>query len=149
MTRFHFRLAPLVKLREAARDEKRALLADALRVEAELIRQRQEVEDELRHNRQAQVLRPGAVDVDRLLAAQRYEVILLARQQQIGLQLQNVTRELETRRAALVEADREVRVVEKLRETQWARHQAENARRTQNVLDDVAGQGHERRARQG
>ena len=48
--------------------------------------------------------------------------------------------EIERRRAALVEADREVRVLEKLRERKWSEHQTAELRHELRQLDEVAVQ---------
>jgi flagellar export protein FliJ len=49
-----------------------------------------------------------------------------------------VTAEVDRRRQSLVEADREVKVLEKLREQQLARHNTEQAKREIKQLDAVA-----------
>ena len=47
--------------------------------------------------------------------------------------------EIERRRQTLVQANRDVRVLEKLREKQAGRHRQEEDRRETKVLDEVAG----------
>ena len=59
---------------------------------------------------------PGTIHVDRLLNTHRYELILHAQLQQLRRQRQVIATEIERRRQALVEADRELRILEKLRE---------------------------------
>ena len=57
-----------------------------------------------------------------------------------------VDAELRRRQQALVEANREVRVLELLREKQWTRHRDEEARQEMKQLDEVAqrtGRGEE------
>jgi len=81
---------------------------------------------------------PGQVDVDRLLEAQRYELALRAQQRHLEQQRRNLAQEIERRREALAEAEREVKVLEKLRERQQARHQYEENRREVKLLDEVA-----------
>jgi flagellar protein FliJ len=139
MTTFHFRLATLLRLREATRDERRGALAEAYRVD-DVLRQRIEhVARELASLRaqSRQAAARGAVDVDRLLEAQRYELALRAAERQLAEQRASVAEEIERRRRDLAEAGREVRVLEKLREKQQWRHNREEARRETKVLDEV------------
>jgi flagellar export protein FliJ len=53
-------------------------------------------------------------------------------------QSSQVAEEVERRRQALLEADREYRVIEKLREKLRQRHRMETERREQRNLDEVA-----------
>jgi len=128
-------------LREATRDEKRAHLAQAweaaekLRLEAE--RMDQELADLRAFARESAA---GAVVVDRLVEAHRYELMLRAQQQHLASQRELVAAEVEKRRQALVEADQEVRVLEKLREAQLQRHRQAEERLDMKRLDEIAGQ---------
>jgi flagellar protein FliJ len=146
MSSFRFRLATLLRLREAWRDERRAQLAEAQRAE-ELVLQRiaelsQELADLHRHCLDA--ARPGALDVDRLVDAARYEMILKVERQSADQQRQVVVAEVQKRRDGLMAADREVRVLEKLRQTQRERLREEDARRETKLLDELAVLRHER-----
>lgn len=140
MPRFKFRLATLLKLREATRDERRVQLAEAYRVD-DVLRQRLEgVGNELGWLRDLcrRAVGPGTVDVDRLVETQRYELTLRVQQHQLQQQREAVAAEIERRRQSLVEANREVRVLEKLREKQSQRHDFEENRREMKRLDEVA-----------
>lgn len=139
MVRDRFRLQTLLRLREAARDERRELLADALRVEAVLREQAARLEAELDGARRLQVLPAGPVDVDRLLAAQRFEATLRLEQQGLARQQAAVSQTIDERRAALVEADRELKVVEKLKSRHAERVAQDEARALVKRLDEVAG----------
>ena len=84
---------------------------------------------------------PGDVDVDRLVEAQRYEVATARPAEPIRRgSARAVADEIERRRQALVEANREVRVLEKLREKQADQHRHEEQRRDVKRLDEVAQQ---------
>lgn len=142
MSKFKFRLAALLRLREATRDERRAALAEAYRVD-DVLRQRLDgVAGELNGLKIAwrQAAGPGIVDVDRLVESQRYELALRSRQAELERQRENVAAEIQRRRQALIEADREVRVLEKLRERQAEQHRREEERRDAKSLDEVAQQ---------
>jgi len=142
MAQFHFRLATLLKLRQSQRDERRLELAEALRAE-DMVQEhfdavRTEWEMLKRHCRKA--AGPGAVDVDRLLEAQRYELTLRSRQQQLTEQLARLAEEIQRRHAALVNANREVKMLEKLRDQQAARHRHKENRIAIKQLDEIAQQ---------
>lgn len=140
MPAFTFRLATLLRLRESIRDHRRQELAHALRAE-ELLRQEQaRVEEELRqlaeHSRQAGG--PGEVQVDRLLEAERFELVLLARRRLLANQQEMLQAEIQRRRDALVEANRQVQVLQRLRDRQAQRHRHEENRRAVFALDEAA-----------
>jgi flagellar FliJ protein len=138
MPRFQFRLATLLRLRELARDERRAQLAEAMRL-ADQVRVRQdEIGSLLESTRKLQTPPVGALDVDGLLNATRYELVLRAELRQLELQQATIEAEIEKRREALVAADRDVRSLELLREAQQQRHLAEEEQRTRNELDEIA-----------
>lgn len=142
MPQFRFRLATLLRIREATRDERRSALAEAYRVDEVLSQQirrvGQELEQLLAQRRQA--AGPGEVQVDRLVNAQRYELTLRQNERQVQRQREAVAAEIERRRQALIEADREVRVLEKLREKQADAHRQEEDRREARRLDEVGQQ---------
>jgi flagellar FliJ protein len=143
MAKFKFRLETLLKLRDRIRDERRAELAQAYHAAEILGQRRQELEDELagliEQNRAA--AGPGAVDVDRLLDARRYELVLRSHQQLNQQQQRALDAEIDRRRRALVEANREVRVLEKLREKQEDRHRQQQARQEIKELDEAGARG--------
>ena len=140
MKRFEFRLATLLRLREAERDECRTRLASAMGVEAELHTQMQQLQAKISAARRDYTADVGHVDVDRLLAAQRYEIVLEMDRRRLAEQQVVVAAEIETCRTALVEADRAVRVLERLRETQRERWRAEAEKQEHKLLDEIATQ---------
>src|SRR6188508_1649550 len=137
---FHFRLQTLLRLRLAARDERRADLAKALRAE-ELLQQQQvalHAEQTEMADRSRQLKRPGAGDVEALLHTHRYEIVLSARLRLLAAQLAEVAAEIERRRLALVEADRQVRMLEKLRERKAIDYRQHQERRDAKQFDEQA-----------
>lgn len=140
MPRFEFRLKTLLAVREATRDGARAQLAESLE-EARTLNPRQGLlEREL--NDQREWLRggtaPGRIDVDRVLTASRYEFVLRRKMQVLAEQQRALALEIERRRQAVLEADREVRVLEKLRERQFEQFQRQQALVEVKQLDEVA-----------
>jgi len=142
MNTFRFRLSPVLQVREAARQERRSRLGEAYRADELLQRRLQAVESELDQLRgvSRRAARPGPVDVDRLVESQRYALGLRSQQAQILRQREDLAAEIQRRRLALLEADREVRVLEKLRQRQAERHRVEEDRREAKRLDEIAQQ---------
>lgn len=141
MSKFKFRLATLLRLRETARDQRRSQLAEAYEAE-EILRQHQrrvgdQVDELMRQCRE--VSGPGELNLDRLLNARRYEVTLRLEQQDLSQKHQAVLAEVERRREALVAANRAVRVLELLRDRQREQHLEEERIRQIKELDEVAG----------
>jgi flagellar FliJ protein len=137
---FHFRLAPLLRLRESVRDERRTALAEAYQA-LDILSERQtaverEIESLTGDYRRSSA--PGALDVDRLIRRHRHELLLRTNQKELARQHSILQQEIERRRDALVAADRDVRVLEKLRERQADRHAEIEAQREQKQLDEVA-----------
>ena len=144
---FHFRLETLLRLRLAERDKRRAELAKALKAEAMLRDQERAIRDEAATlaARGRQLKSPGTADVDALLQTHRYEIVLAARIRQLAAQIAQVAAEAERRRLAVVEADRQVRVLEKLRERQAAAQYREDQRQAAKQFDEAAVLGFVRR----
>jgi flagellar protein FliJ len=151
MSAFRFRLATLLRLRLAERDERRSDLAKALAA-AEILRGERaslEAEREASLARLRQLSGPGGGNIDGLIQGHRYEAILKARSVQLAAQEAQVEREIERRRQMLVEADRQLRVLENLRSRQQAEHQRQADRQEGKRLDEVASVGHLRQRREG
>ena len=141
MAKFQFRLSTLLKIRQAARDRRRSALAQAYQAEAIVREKGEELSDQiaqLRHQYR-QAAQPGALQVDRLVERQRYELVLGAEQDHSQKQLRQLEEEIERRRIALVEADRDVRVLETLREKKKGVHELKELRQEMKQLDEVAG----------
>ena len=140
MAKYRFRLETLQKVREARRDEHRASMAEAFRAEQVLAESRADLIVEANEVRELQ--RSATVgkylDVNKILEAQRYELLLKARSQELAKQAILLAAETERRRQILVESDRDVRALELLDE----RHRREfntNQQRTETKqLDEVA-----------
>jgi flagellar protein FliJ len=143
MAKFKFRLAKLLRLREAQRDERRGELAEAYRADEIMEARQREVESGLAELAQMcrRAAAPGPVDVDRLVETQRFEIVLRAQRLYLSQQRETLSAEIERRRGQLVEANREVRVLEKLEDRLRLRHEDEQQRREMKALDETAGMG--------
>jgi flagellar export protein FliJ len=142
MARYKFRLNSLRRVREARRDEQRVSLAEAFRAEQILAESKAEVAAELEDLRTLQRSATSGkyLDVSQLLEAQRYELLLKARGQELTKQAILLSAETERRRQNLVEADREVRVLEMLDDRQHKEFDKEQQRVETKLLDDIATQ---------
>ena len=140
MTQFTFRLQPLLKLRETERDRCREQLAAAYQAEQILMTRRQAVVDEIDETKAAALneAQPGTLQINRLLNTHRYELVLTSQLQQIDRQRTQVVEEIERRRQTLVQADRELRILQKLRERQSAAHRTEEDKQETRLLDEIA-----------
>jgi flagellar protein FliJ len=140
MAKYKFRLATLQTVREARRTQQRQALAEAIHAEELIAESRAALADEAADLRRAQ--RSAAegkyLDVNRLLEAQRYDLLLRARDQELAKQAILLAAETERRRRLLVEADRDVRVLERLDERQRDEHNRRTQRSEQKLLDEVA-----------
>ena len=139
MANFRFRLETLLKMRCDERDVQRHNYAKSLEAQRILLTQIADVEQDITDTQQ--LLRagsePGTVDVDRLLRTHRYELLLQVQRQQLDQQAQRVAQEVERRRLQLLQADGEVRLLENLKERQFAAFQHDELSREQKALDDI------------
>lgn len=140
MAAYRFRLETLQKVREAKRDQGRAALAEAFRAEETLAANRAELAAEELALRQLQQSATAGryLDVNRLLEALRYELLLKARGQDLAKRGALLAAEIERRRQALVEADRDVRVLELLDERHHREHEHRRAQLELKQLDEAA-----------
>ncbi|MEX0586249.1 MAG: flagellar export protein FliJ [Pirellulales bacterium] len=137
---FRFRLSAIHRLREVVRDERRASLAQAYQADGvleERLRSLERQAVDLRNTYRA-TAKPGTLDVDRLMDVQRHGIVLHLDSQHCRRQRELLAAEIERRRDALAAAEREVRVLENLREKHRQRFLENEARREQKLLDEFA-----------
>jgi flagellar FliJ protein len=140
MKGFEFRLQTLLKVRAAARDECRQQLAKAYRADQILVDHREQLQMELNETKRCarRLIEPGQLQVEQLLNANRYELVLTAQIQQVEQQRSLIATEIEQRRKSLVEADRQLRILEKLKDRQRAEHVDREQRAEIRNLDEIA-----------
>jgi flagellar FliJ protein len=138
MPEFRFRLEKLLRLRQGTRDQCRLRLAEAQRADEELRGQlvRLAAEQDRLQGQCRQAVAPGAVDLDRLVEANRYAAVLRGEEAELHRQRETLAAEIQTRRDTLLQADREVRTLEKLRDRQQQRYRQEEQRRESKLLDE-------------
>jgi flagellar protein FliJ len=141
-----FRLATLLKLREQTRVERRRELAQAFEAERILRDRAAQMQSDIELTQQrTRSAAKGSVNVETLLNARRYELTVKGQLADVQAQIAQVIEEIERRRQALLEADRDVKVLEKLRELQAAQQAALEQKRENRQLDEVGLRGYARR----
>ena len=140
MSKYQFRLETLRRLRIAHRDQQRSALADGYRAEEILAERAAELADEQASLRELQrsALGDRYLDVNQLVEVQRYETVLKTNEQQLAEQSTRLAIEVERRRQAVIEADRAVRVLDKLDEQHRDQHRRKAQRQETKQLDEVA-----------
>jgi len=81
---------------------------------------------------------PGPIDVDLLAQAGRYEAVLEAEARTLDRQTRLLAEEIQRRRQALLDAERQVRVLEKYRSKLRDRHRREALRAEVKQHDELA-----------
>ena len=138
MPDFHFRLDAVMKLREQVRDERLEELGNAFEAERVLLDKISNITKELKDLRG---VLPGSstrgkIDMDKLLSVRRYEFQLMSQKRELEKHIQEIETEIERRRTAVVMADREVRVLEKISEKRQAEFDANQQRHENKILDE-------------
>ena len=139
---FTFRLKPLQKIRENLRRERQSELAKALTAEAVVRDKIESIVHEIAGTKEdgRRLVSEGTINVDFLVGLRRHEAYLLAQKQEAEEKLDQVLAEVERRRLAVVEADKEVKIMEKLHEKQKDKYDAELAAKEIVAFDEIASQ---------
>ncbi|NMC20210.1 MAG: flagellar export protein FliJ [Thermogutta sp.] len=143
MATFRFRLQTILRLRENERDERRRELAQALQAKEVLEEYERRTAEEWEglNIRLRDCSRAGEVQVDLMLNLRRYQMTVAAQREALKQQMAQVEEEIERRRERLAEADRQVRVLELLRERQFEQYRREEDRLETKMLDEVGSRG--------
>lgn len=137
--RFHFRLEPLRKLREAAEQEAARALARSLRREQEVRALLAELEASQQATFESQRRHPGeAVDLDQWQAAGRFLGVLERRQREAYEQLRVASALVASTREELAQAHRNHLMLVRLKERRAAAHAREAQLRELQEADDLA-----------
>jgi len=138
MAGFRFRLATLMRLRQSTRDECRQELAAAQQLERSIYERINGLDRELAEvrNRTGASSQAGSIDIDRLRDTVRYQSLLAAKRQAAQQQLKNCSAQVDHLRQLLVEADRELKSLEKLQSRQQDRHHRSQHKHELRQLDE-------------
>ena len=139
---FRFRLQPLQKVRENIRRDRQTELAKALEAEAVVREKIESLIGEIAGTKEEgrKLAAKGRINVDFLVGLRRHEAYLLAQKAEAEQKLEQVLAEVERRRLAVVEADKEVKILEKLHEKLKDRHDNELTAKEIIDLDEIASQ---------
>lgn len=143
MKQFQFRLRTVLQLRERERDQAADAYRQAQAAELKLEAQINELWEQ--HRGCAPSHSSGGLSVvntQQIVESQRYQGFLVGQIEQIQGQLQLIQQESEKRRLRLVECEKDVRSVEKLKDRQREQWEAERVVHEQNTLDDWASFQH-------
>ncbi|PHS03421.1 MAG: hypothetical protein COA78_18150 [Blastopirellula sp.] len=146
MSKFHFRLETLLKLKITFRDQKNTELKEILTAQDTLLQQKKEIDEEMQSalGHSLEDAKPGLLDVDRLISGHQELLRLkMAAKEKIQLERQ-LEPHIKQRQQALIEADQEVRILEKLKEKQSQQHQQVLDKREAKQMDELATQVHYR-----
>ena len=147
MKKFSFSLERILKLRQQTEDERRRALGEVeRRIYAERS-QLQSLEGQRRAEQSAirDVESGGPLDVRRVLNGRAYQAGLQARIARSLEALRALAVERQNRMNDYIEARKQRRVLEKLRERKHRQWRDETEREERMELDEVAGVGHRRR----
>lgn len=135
-----FRLEAVRRVRSTERDETRGRLAEAFQAADKLAAERAQLSDELAGIRGFldQTASAPRLDVNRMLAAQRYELVLRAQIADLDEKAKLVEEEINRRRAAVVAAEQRVKTLDLLEDREQQRHAADDARRQAAQTDEAA-----------
>ncbi len=115
-------------------------MAEALAAEDKLRARRQLIEADLANLNQLRQERTatGSVNIDLLVSASRYEAVLRHELVAIAGHEATLATEIERRRQALMTADHDVRMLEKLRDKQLQMHRQHESLLEFKQLDEIA-----------
>lgn len=135
-----FKLEAVERVRKLRRDEQRRALAEAIRAVREadarlerLSADRSAAADSARRERVGARLNVPSLVAQQMFRSQLDERIAAARGQRTKLE-----QVVDVERKKLAEVTKQLKVIEKLREKQWARHLADVGRREQREMDEQA-----------
>ena len=139
---FTFRLEPLITLRDNVLKERQAELAKAYEARQILENDMKKLDQQLTDARDSArtLMQEGQkVNVDYLLGFRRQEMFLLANQNDLQEKMKLIDEEIEVRRAAVADANKELKIVEKLKEQRYEKYLAEQNKEEMKTMDEIAG----------
>jgi len=146
---FHFRLGALERVRRQVREQCQLDVAEAEESERRLVAAQNSLERQLAtlQDGMRSSVSPGQVDLQLLASAGDFGNRLQAQLTQLSQQQVRLADEIARRRSALVEADRDVKTLEKLHQRQRQQHEMTATRADQKLQDDAAARTFDRESR--
>ena len=139
---FKFRLEPLITIRDNTLKECQAELAKAYNERRLCEESIQNVDHQLAEGAEAarRFTQEGqTVNVEYLLGIRRQEMFLLADRNTLTEKLQGIDRDIEIRRNAVVEANKALKTIEKMKEKLHEQYLAEERKQDTKLMDEIAG----------
>ena len=148
---FKFRLEPLITIRENVLKECQAELAKAYDARRILEEHLQKIARQLSEGTEVarSIMQPGqTVNVEFLLGLRRQEMFLRANQDDLKQKMQVIDEEIEVRRAKVAEANKELKIVEKLKEKRYEQYLEEEKQEEIKEMNEIAVQNRSRKTAQ-
>ncbi|MEW5923043.1 MAG: flagellar export protein FliJ [Candidatus Zixiibacteriota bacterium] len=141
MKKFRFRLERLLQLKTHAEKERQKLLGQAVQKVIEKESELRELDNTRRDIQLSQRQRlSGSVNISNLSVYSRYYVLLKKKEMGGRELLKAYQKDQEKKRLALVEATREKKIFEKLKERKFDAYRKEMELSTQKEQDEIASQ---------
>jgi len=146
MPRFKFRFSSLLKHRRRIEQDRRRQLAGHLRTQMILRNQLRTMQQSITASKQeAADLLVGKVDVDAISRMGAYASHTQLRGQRIVMKLASLERDIHQSRANLLDATRQRKALELLRQKHFEAWKTEQQRKEMRELDDLANSAYVRR----
>ena len=138
---FTFRLEPLITLRDNELKECQAELAKAYHARRIVEETRLKFEKDLEESLQSarEMLESGTIDVTFLLTLQDHKTYRTAQLAKIAEDIKKIDEEVERRLALVVSANKELKIVEKLKEKRYEKYLEEENKAEMKFMDEIAG----------
>ena len=139
---FNFRLEPLITIRDNELKERQAELAKAYetrRIHEEALKTVEEQLAEGVETARSLTQEGQTVNVEFLLGIRRQEMFLRADQEDLVKKIKLADKEIEQRLAAVIEANKELKTIEKLKEKQYEKYLEEENKNETKIMDEIAG----------
>ena len=129
-----------MRLRQTARDECRQELAVAQQLEQSIYERIAKFDSEIieLRDRTGASTESGSIDIDRLRDTARYQSLLASERQSAQQELEGCSAHVDCLRQSLVEADRELKSLEKLQARQQDRHRHRQREHELQQLDEAS-----------
>ena len=142
---FQFRLNPLITIRDNKLKERQRELAQAFDARRILEEELQKIDHQLEQGIVAvrALMQPGqTVNVQGLIGFRREEMFLRAGREDLMEKIKMVDAEIEIRRSKVIAANKELKVIEKLKEKRYEHYLEEANKADIKTMDEIAGNRH-------
>ena len=139
---FTFRLEPLITIRDNELKERQSELAKAYEARQILEDALQEIDRQLTEGIAVarSLMQEGqTINVESLLSFRRQEMFLRSQQSDLMEKKEAIDQEIERRRALVVAANKELKIVEKLKERRYEKYLVEENKAETKNMDEIAG----------